>query len=88
MIIVYLKILYFLFFFLGIFMWVLFYFGLIKNEKGEVMLFFVILKDIMEFKDFIVGIGKNKIFFFFCEINRSRNRNLLVEVFILVDFLS
>lgn len=36
-------------------MWVLFHLGPIKNEKGEVMLFLVTLKDITEFKDPIVG---------------------------------
>ncbi|XP_078350361.1 voltage-gated delayed rectifier potassium channel KCNH5-like isoform X3 [Oculina patagonica] len=36
-------------------MWVLFHLGPIKNEKGEVMLFLVTLKDITEYKDPIVG---------------------------------
>ena len=40
-------------------MWVLFHLGPIKNEKGEVMLFLVTLKDITEFKDPIVGTGKH-----------------------------
>jgi len=39
-------------------MWVLFHLGPIKNEKGEVMLFLVTLKDITEYKDPIVGTGK------------------------------
>lgn len=43
-------------------MWVLFHLGPIKNEKGEVMLFLVTLKDITEYKDPIVGTG-NDIFF-------------------------
>ena len=43
-------------------MWVLFHLGPIKNEKGEVMLFLVTLKDITEFKDPIVGTG-NDIYF-------------------------
>ena len=38
-------------------MWVLFHLGPIKNEKGEVMLFLVTLKDISEYKDPIVGTG-------------------------------
>ena len=41
-------------------MWVLFHLGPIKNEKGEVMLFLVTLKDITEFKDPIVGTGKKQ----------------------------
>ena len=43
-------------------MWVLFHLGPIKNEKGEVMLFLVTLKDITEYKDPIVGTG-NDIYF-------------------------
>ena len=43
-------------------MWVLFHLGPIKNEKGEVMLFLVTLKDITEFKDPIVGTG-NDVYF-------------------------
>lgn len=42
-------------------MWVLFHLGPIKNEKGEVMLFLVTLKDITEYKDPIVGTGKTKL---------------------------
>ena len=48
-------------------MWVLFHLGPIKNEKGEVMLFLVTLKDITEYKDPIVGTG-NDIYF---KLNRS-----------------
>lgn len=40
-------------------MWVLFHLGPIKNEKGEVMLFLVTLKDITEYKDPIVGTGND-----------------------------
>lgn len=69
-------------------MWVLFHLGPIKNEKGEVMLFLVTLKDITEFKDPIVGTGKNKTFSSPCEINRSRNRNPSAEVSISADSLS
>ena len=49
-------------YFTGTPMWVLFHLGPIKNEKGEVMLFLVTLKDITEFKDPIVGTG-NDIYF-------------------------
>ena len=38
-------------------MWLLFHVGPIKDEKGEVMLFLVTLKDITEYKDPIVGPG-------------------------------
>lgn len=71
-------------------MWVLFHLGPIKNEKGEVMLFLVTLKDITEFKDPIVGTGKNKTFSSPCEINRNRNRNRnpSAEVSISADSLS
>lgn len=69
-------------------MWVLFHLGPIKNEKGEVMLFLVTLKDITEFKDPIVGTGKNKTFPSPCEINRNRNRNSSAEVSISADSLS
>lgn len=41
-------------------MWVLLHVGPIKNEKGEVMLFLVTLKDITEFKEPIVGAGNYK----------------------------
>lgn len=41
-------------------MWVLFHVGPIKNEKGEVMLFLVTLKDITDYKDPIVGAGNYK----------------------------
>ena len=37
--------------------WVLLHVGPIKNEKGEVMLFLITLKDITEYKDPIVGAG-------------------------------
>lgn len=67
-------------------MWVLFHLGPIKNEKGEVMLFLVTLKDITEFKDPIVGTGKNKTFSSPCEINR--NKNTSAEVSISADSLS
>lgn len=51
----------YLYCFLGTPMWVLFHLGPIKNEKGEVMLFLVTLKDITEYKDPIVGTGKTKL---------------------------
>jgi len=37
--------------------WLLFHVGPIKDDKGEVMLFLVTLKDITEYKDPIVGPG-------------------------------
>ena len=40
-------------------MWVLFHLGPIKNERGEVMLFLINLKDISEYKDPIVGAGNH-----------------------------